>query len=142
MHPIDILLVEDNEGDILLTKEALLDHEMVNNIFVVKDGTEALNYLLKRDPYNNSPSPDLVLLDINLPKLNGHEVLKQIRSIDSLKQIPVVMLSTSSSSEDVLKSFNNEANCFITKPIDIDSFIREITSIENLKISSEHLLKS
>ena len=142
MQPIDILLVEDNEGDILLTTEALLEHKIVNNIFVVKDGIEALNYLLKRDSFKNSATPDLILLDINLPKLNGQEVLKQIRSFENIRHIPVVMLSTSSSSDDVSESFKNEANCYITKPIDIESFIREISSIRDLNISSELLLNS
>lgn len=138
MQPIDILLVEDNEGDILLTTEALQDRKIVNNIYVVKDGIEALNFLLKKEFFKNSPTPDLVLLDINLPKLNGQEVLKQIRSHKNIKHIPVVMLTTSSSTEDKSESFKNDANCYITKPMDMGDFIKEISSIKGLEIFSEY----
>lgn len=142
MQPIDILLVEDNEGDILLTTEALQDHKIVNKISVVRDGLEALNYLLKRDKFKNSSTPDLVLLDINLPKLNGQEVLKQIKSHNTIKHIPVVILSTSSSSTDISESIKNEADGYITKPVSIDEFIRKISNIKELKISFKQFSNS
>ncbi len=142
MQPIDILLVEDNEGDILLTTETLKDQKIIKDIHVVKNGYEAINFLLKRDAFINSPTPHLVLLDINLPKLNGQEVLKLIRSYKQIRDIPVVMLSTSSSPEDVLESLKNEASCYITKPLDFDDFVKKISFITELEISSENLSNS
>lgn len=130
MKPIDILLVEDNEGDILLTTEALKDGEIANQIAVVKDGWEAMQYLEKKGKYSEAFTPDLILLDINLPKLNGHEVLKNIRSLNNLKHLPVIILSTSSSEMDVLNSYQNFANFYITKPVEVNDFLKVISSIE------------
>ena len=126
-----ILLVEDNEGDILLTREALSEGNIPHNLIVVKDGWEALQYLEKKSNYEKEPTPDLVLLDVNLPKLNGHEVLKSIKSNDALKHIPVIMLTTSSSERDVLMSYQNYANCYITKPVEVNDFQDVVTAIEN-----------
>ncbi len=136
MQPIDILMIEDNEGDVLLTIEALQEHKIVNKILIAKDGFEALNFLLKRDQYKNSPTPDLILLDINLPKLNGQEILKQIKSQQGIRHIPIIMLSTSSSQDEIAESLKNGADSYITKPIEFDIFIKEISAIKRLEISS------
>ena len=130
MNSIDILLVEDNEGDILLTTEALVESGLSNTIHVVKDGFEALRYLEKKGEYQNAISPELILLDINLPKLNGHEVLKSIKSSEELKHLPVIMLSTSTSKEDILTSYKLYANCYIPKPAGVNGYSDVITSIQ------------
>jgi CheY-like chemotaxis protein len=135
MKPIHILLVEDNEGDILLTTEALSEGKVSNTISIVKDGWEAMQYLERNEKYRNELPPDLILLDVNLPKMNGHEVLKQIKSNDSLKHIPVIMLTTSSSEKDIWSSYQNYVNCYITKPVEVDDFINVVASIENFWIS-------
>lgn len=135
MNPIHILLVEDNEGDVVLTTEALDEGKIANSLSVVRDGWEAIQYLEKKDNYADVKTPDLVLLDINLPKINGHGVLKHIKSSESLKQIPVVMLTTSSDQVDIEKSYKNHSNCYITKPVDMDSFMEVIVSIEAFWIS-------
>lgn len=142
MNPIEILLVEDNEGDILLTTEALEESDIPTRITVVKDGEEALNFLQKKNNFNKSKSPDLVLLDINLPKVNGIEVLRTIKSHEDLKHIPVVILSTSSSEEDILKCYSNYASCFITKPLSAHSFTEIISSVPNFFNSVVQLPKS
>lgn len=139
MKPIDVLLVEDNEGDILLTTEALKEGNIINSVSVVRDGWEAMNLLLKKGEYSTFSTPDLILLDINLPKLNGHEVLKQIRAEEDLRHIPIIMLSTSSSQEDILKCYKNYANCFISKPVDAEDFINLISSIKEFWTSKVHL---
>ena len=135
MKPINILLVEDNEGDILLTSEALMEGRIQITLSVVKDGWEALIYLEKRAHYKNAESPDLILLDVNLPKMNGHELLKNIKSNENLKQIPVIMLTTSTSETDVLMSYKNHANCYIPKPVDVNDFLKVVASIENFWIT-------
>jgi len=135
MKPIHILLVEDNEGDIVLTTEALEEGKIANTISVVRDGWEAIQYLDKNEGYGDAERPDLVLLDINMPKVNGHEVLEHIKTDDELKDIPVVMLTTSSDEVDIKKSYENYVNCYITKPVDIDSFIEAISTVENFWIS-------
>ena len=135
MTPIHILLVEDNEGDIFLTVEALEERKIVNKISVVKDGKEAIDFLEKVEGFEDTDQPDLILLDVNLPKKNGHEVLTYIKGHLKLKHIPVIMLTTSSSERDIQKSYANHANCFITKPIDADDFLRVVSSIENYWIS-------
>lgn len=139
MKPIDVLLVEDNEGDILLTTEALKEGNIINSVSVVRDGWEAMNLLLKKGEYSTFSTPDLILLDINLPKLNGHEVLKQIRAEEDLRHIPIIMLSTSSSQEDILMCYKNYANCFISKPVDAEDFINLISSIKEFWTSKVHL---
>tara|TARA_R100001369_G_scaffold92896_1_gene141072 strand:+ start:89157 stop:89588 length:432 start_codon:yes stop_codon:yes gene_type:complete len=136
MHPIDILLIEDNEGDILLTKEALLEGDILKELQVVKDGWEALLYLEKKENYKSAKTPDLILLDINLPKLNGFEVLKKIRSAENTKNIPVVILSTSTSDNDIKKSIKYHANYYISKPIDADGYPRVIRSIKKFWLSN------
>jgi CheY-like chemotaxis protein len=133
MKNVHILLVEDNEGDILLTVEALEEGRIANVIEVARDGQEAVNKL-EADLVNNN-LPDLILLDINLPKMNGHEVLEKLKKNENFKHIPVIILSTSSSEMDIMKSYNNHANCFITKPVEIDDFVKAIESIEDFWFS-------
>ena len=135
MQSIHILLVEDNEGDILLTTDALKEGKIVNKISVVRDGWKAMQFLEKSGEYTEVESPNLILLDVNLPKMNGHEVLTAIKSNEKLKHIPVIMLTTSSSEADVIKSYKNSANCFITKPVDVDDFIGVVTSIQEFWIN-------
>lgn len=134
MDPIHILLVEDNEGDILLIKEAFEEARIVNEIRTVKDGEKAILYLKKSDPYTDVKVPDLILLDVNLPRKNGHEVLAFIKTSPGLKQIPVVMLTTSSSEKDIIESYRNHANCYITKPVEVDKFMDAILKIEEFWI--------
>lgn len=132
---IHILLIEDNEGDIVLTREALDEGRIKNSISVVRDGWEAVQYLEKNEGYEDAIEPDLVLLDINLPKMNGHKVLQHIKNHEELKHIPVIMLTTSSDDVDIIKSYKNHSNCYITKPVDINSFIDVISTIEDFWIS-------
>lgn len=135
MTPIHILLVEDNAGDILLTTEVLNEAKLANTISVVKDGWEALQYLQKKDNYKAVQSPDLIVLDINLPKINGHEVARFVKTDPELRNIPVIMLTTSNSPYDRLQPTETMADCFITKPVDANDFLKVITSIENFWIS-------
>ncbi|MDB5192843.1 MAG: CheY-like receiver protein [Segetibacter sp.] len=135
MNNVNILLVEDNEGDIVLTLEALADAKLNNPVHVVRDGVEAidhLEHLLAHDPPN---LPDLILLDINLPRIDGKEVLQYIKNHDRLKRIPVVMLTTSSSELDILEAYNNHANCFITKPVDLNKFFNVVKVIKDFWIT-------
>lgn len=134
MKSVHILLVEDNLGDILLTTEALEERKLVNKISTVRNGKEALDFLFKENQYQNAESPDLILLDINIPLLSGHEVLQKIKSDDRTKEIPVIILTTSSAEKDVQLSYKNHANCFITKPVDIDDFMKAIYTIEEFWI--------
>lgn len=127
---IDILLVEDNPGDVRLTREALLEGKVLNELHVVGDGIEALDYLFQRGAYAEASRPDLVLLDLNLPKKDGAEVLAEIKAESTLKRIPVVVLTTSQADEDVLRTYNLHANCYIAKPVDFDRFIQIIRSID------------
>ena len=135
MKLVHILLVEDNEGDILLVTEAFEDAKMHIQLSVVKDGKEAMNFLDRVDKYADADMPDLVLLDINLPKKNGHEVLRYIKEHEQLKHIPVIMLTTSSSERDINLSYSHYANCYITKPIDVHDFLSIVATIENFWIS-------
>ena len=141
MSEIHILLVEDNEGDIVLTLEALKEAKLRNKISVVRDGEEALQFLYKEGKYVRQDSPQLILLDINLPKMDGKEVLNKIKSDPDLKKIPVVILTTSSSEKDILEAYNNYANCYITKPVDLDKFIDVIHTVEDFWISIVQLPK-
>jgi CheY-like chemotaxis protein len=135
MRSIHILLIEDNEGDILLTKEALLDGKVINEISVVRDGEEALDFLNKTGKYTDVEFPDLILLDVNLPKKNGHEVLQFVKTSEHIKHIPVIMLTTSSSQQDIKLSYSNHANCYITKPVEADNFMHVVAGIESFWIS-------
>ena len=135
MKPIEILLVEDNPGDADLAREALADSKLNNNLSVVMDGEEAMAYLRRDGKYADAPRPDLVLLDLNLPKKDGREVLAEIKADGDLKRIPVVILTTSRAEEDVLKSYNLHANCYITKPIDLNQFLKVVKSIEDFWLS-------
>jgi len=127
---VEILLIEDNPGDARLTQEALNDGKVKNNLHIVYDGVEATDFLFKRNKYKDAPRPDLIILDLNLPKKNGHEVLAEIKVDETLKSIPVVILTTSKAEEDILKSYKLHANCFLTKPIDVIEFFEMIKSIE------------
>ena len=127
---LEILLIEDNPGDARLTQEALNDGKVKNNLHIVCDGVEATDFLFKRNKYKDAPRPDLIILDLNLPKKNGHEVLAEIKVDETLKSIPVVILTTSKAEEDILKSYKLHANCFLTKPIDLIEFFEMIKSIE------------
>lgn len=129
--PIDILLVEDNPGDVRLTQEVLKDSKVRNNLIIVNNGEEALAVLRKQGDYHDAPRPDLILLDLNLPKKNGHEVLVQIKQDQDLRRIPVVVLTSSKAEEDILRTYNLHANCFVTKPVDLEQFIKVVKSIED-----------
>lgn len=138
---IDILLVEDSEGDARLAKEAMKDSKIRNKLYHVLDGVEAMAFLRNEGKYADSPRPDLVLLDLNLPRKDGREVLGEIKGDDALKKIPVVILTVSSAEEDILKSYDLHANCYITKPIDLDQFMKVIRSIEDFWLSIVKLPK-
>ena len=129
--PIEILLVEDNPGDVRLTVEALKDAKVINHLSVAKDGVQALALLRRQGSYALAPRPDLILLDLNLPLKDGREVLAEIKTDDELKRIPVVILTTSKSEEDILKTYNLHANCYITKPVDLEQFVTVVKSIED-----------
>jgi two-component system, chemotaxis family, response regulator Rcp1 len=128
--PIDILLLEDNPGDVRLTKEALKEGKVYNNLHWAKDGVEALEFLRREGIHTKAPRPDIILLDLNLPKKDGREVLSVIKSDDQLKNIPVVVLTTSKAEEDVLRSYALHANCYVTKPVDLEKFIVVVQSID------------
>ena len=135
IRTVEILLVDDNPGDIRLTQEALKDSKVLNNLHVVEDGLEALNYLRKKGEFKNEVTPDLILLDLNLPKRNGREVLSEIKEDELLKYIPVVILTISGAEEDILKSYELHANCYITKPVDMNQFVKIVRSIESFWFS-------
>lgn len=129
--PIDILLVEDNPGDARLAQEALKDCKIRNSVHIVRDGLEAMAYLRGRENFAGGDLPDLILLDLNLPRMDGREVLAEVKADPVLKRIPVVILTTSKAEEDVLRSYNLHANCYITKPIDLQQFMTVVRSIED-----------
>jgi CheY-like chemotaxis protein len=128
---IEILLVEDNPGDVNLTRIALADREINVNLSVVADGVEAMNFLRRHGEYHHAVHPDLILLDWNLPRKDGREVLLEIKADQRLQRIPIVVLTTSEAEEDILKAYNLHANCYITKPVDFDKFVQIIQSIED-----------
>jgi CheY-like chemotaxis protein len=132
---IEVLLVEDNPGDVQLTRIALEDSKISVNLNVVVDGVEAMAFLRKQEKYAKMHTPDIILLDFNLPRKDGREVLAEIKADHTLKRIPVVVLTTSAAEEDVLKAYNLCANCYITKPVDFDQFVRIVHSIENFWFS-------
>jgi len=128
---INILLIEDNPGDARLAKEALKEGKVKNQLHIVTDGMEATDFLFKRNKYKDAPDPDLIILDLNLPKKHGHEVLAEIKADENLKRIPVVILTISKAEEDILKTYNLHANCYITKPLDLNKFLEVVKSIED-----------
>ncbi len=128
---IQILMVEDNSDDVDLTREALKDAKVHNELFVVKDGVEAMAFLRQEGEYRDMPRPDIILLDLNLPRKDGREVLAEIKKNGSLKRIPVVVLTTSQAEEDILKAYDQYVNCYITKPVDFDQFIKVVKSIDD-----------
>lgn len=135
VETIDILLVEDNLGDVRLTKEALKDAKVLNEVYVVQDGVEAMQFLHKKGSFSSVPQPDLILLDLNLPKKDGREVLAEIKQDPKLKHIPVVILTTSKADEDIIKTYNLHANAYITKPVDLNRFIEIIHTLEEFWFS-------
>ena len=135
MPQVDILLVEDSPGDVRLTLEALADAKISNNISVASDGVEALEFLRKEGEHSEATRPDLILLDLNMPRMDGRELLSIIKADDSLRTIPVVVLTTSQSEADILKSYDLQANCYITKPVDLDQFMAVVNSIQEFWLS-------
>lgn len=129
-NSVNILLVEDNPGDVRLTKEAFKEAKVNNNLHIVSDGVEALDFLRRKGKYIGAPRPDIILLDLNMPKKNGREVLAEIKADPDLMRIPVLVLTISQAEEDILKSYNLHANCYIQKPVDINKFIDVVKSIE------------
>lgn len=127
----DILLVEDNPGDARLAEEALKDSKVKNQLHIVMDGLAATDFLFKRNEYKDAPTPDIILLDLNLPKKDGREVLAEIKADEKLKRIPVVILTMSDAEKDILKVYDLHANCYITKPLDLDKFMEVVRSIED-----------
>jgi len=136
IRPVNILLVEDNPGDVRLTQEAFKEGRLSINLDVTMDGVEAIKFLRKEGQYENATTPDLILLDLNLPKRDGREVLHEIKTDDHLKRIPVVILTTSSAEQDILKSYNLHVNCYINKPVDFDKFFSIIERIEDFWLST------
>lgn len=128
---VEFLLAEDNPGDVRLTQEALRDSKIRNNLNVVTDGMEAMAFLRRQGKYANAPTPDVVLLDLNLPKMDGREVLAEIKSDPLLKRIPVVIITSSEAEKDILRTYDLHANCYVSKPVDLDQFIKVIQAIEN-----------
>jgi CheY-like chemotaxis protein len=133
--PIEVLLVEDDPGDVLMTKEAFAEHKVRNRLTVLTDGAQALEYLRRQGEYADAVQPDLILLDLNLPKRDGREVLAEIKNDEDLHQIPVVVLTTSSADEDILRSYRLHANAYVTKPVDFDRFIAVIRQIDDFFVS-------
>ena len=128
--PVEILLVEDNPGDYRLTQEALREGKVYNNLHWAQDGVEAIEFLKRRGKYKDAPRPDIILLDLNLPKKDGRQVLSEIKQDDDLRYIPVVILTTSKAEEDVVRSYDLHANCYVTKPVDLEKFITVVQSID------------
>lgn len=130
-HLLQILLVEDNPGDVMLVREAMLDNKIGNELHHVADGRSALDFLARKAPYESAPRPDLVLLDLNLPLLDGREVLSAIKSKPEWCEIPVVVMTSSQAEADIVASYKLKANCYVTKPLDLDQFMHVVHSIEN-----------
>jgi CheY-like chemotaxis protein len=140
-RPIEILLVEDDPGDVLMTREALDDSKVINNLHVVDNGEEAVAFLCRDGDHADAPRPDLVLLDLNLPRLDGREVLARVKADDDLRRIPVVVLTTSEAEEDVLRSYDLHANAYVTKPVDFEQFAKVIRQIDDFFITVVRLPK-
>ena len=139
LEPVDILLVEDNPGDVRLTMEGLKEGKILSNLSVVSDGLEAMQFLRQEGKYAKASRPELILLDLNLPRKDGREVLEELKTDNGLKRIPVVVLTSSQAEEDILRSYNLHANCYVTKPLDIDKFILVVKSIEHFWLSIAEL---
>jgi len=135
LKSIEVLLVEDNPGDVRLTLEAMKESKVINNLNVANDGVEAMAYLRREGAHQNVMRPDLILLDLNLPRKNGREVLAEVKADQSLRLIPVVVLTTSQAEEDIVRSYNLHANCYVTKPVDLDQFIEVVKSINDFWFS-------
>jgi CheY-like chemotaxis protein len=142
LQPIEVLLVEDDPGDELMTREAFADNQLHNRLHVARDGEEALDFLYRRGQHTDAPPVDLVLLDLNLPKYDGREVLERIRSDPELTHMPVVILTTSSSHEDIMSSYKLHANAFVTKPVDVNQFIAAVRQIDDFFLSVVRLPRS
>ncbi|MCU1456295.1 MAG: putative response regulator receiver domain protein [Actinomycetia bacterium] len=134
-EPVDILLVEDDPGDVLITQEALADSKFLNRLSVVDNGEEALKYLRREPPYEEAIRPGLILLDLNLPRIDGREVLARVKDDPDLRRIPVVVLTTSAADEDIIRSYDLHANAYVTKPVDFDQFINVVRKVDEFYIS-------
>jgi CheY-like chemotaxis protein len=135
LNTIDILLVEDDPGDVLMTREAFEHHKIRNSLHVVSDGVEALRFLRGQPPYEDRPRPGLILLDLNLPKMDGQEVLAEIKAAADLRTIPVVVLTTSEAAEDILRSYDLHANAYVTKPVDFEHFVEVVRQIDDFFVT-------
>jgi len=135
LKPVEILLVEDSPGDVRLTKEALKDSKVANTITVAEDGVEAMALLRREGKYAESVRPDLILLDLNLPRKDGRQVLEELKADEALRSIPVIILTTSQADEDIIRTYNLHANCYITKPVDLDKFLEVVRTIEDFWLS-------
>ena len=142
VHPIEVLLVEDDPGDVLMTQEAFEEHKVGNRLHVVPDGVEALRFLRREDEFADAPRPHLILLDLNLPRKDGREVLEEIKSDDELAHIPVVVLTTSEAEEDVVRSYRLHANAYVPKPVDFDQFIQVVRKIDDFFVTIVRLPQS
>lgn len=134
-HPIEVLLVEDDPGDVLMTQEAFADYKISNRLSVVNNGEDAIAYLRKQGSFADAPTPDLVLLDLNLPRRDGREVLRDIKGDDELRRIPIVVLTTSDAEEDVLASYLLHANAYVRKPVDFEQFVAAVRAIDDFFIT-------
>jgi len=141
IKPIEVLLVEDDPGDVVLITEAFEHNKLNNRLSIVADGVEALQYLRRQAPYEDATTPDLILLDLNLPRKDGREVLAEVKNDDGLRRIPVVVLTTSKAEEDVLRSYDLHANAYVTKPVDFDRFIEVVRQIDEFFVSVVKLPK-
>jgi len=142
VHPIEVLLVEDDPGEVLMTQEAFEEHKVGNRLHVVPDGVEALRFLRREDEFADAPRPHLILLDLNLPRKDGREVLEEIKSDDELAHIPVVVLTTSEAEEDVVRSYRLHANAYVPKPVDFDQFIQVVRKIDDFFVTIVRLPQS
>jgi two-component system, chemotaxis family, response regulator Rcp1 len=130
-RPVEILLVEDSPGDVKLTEEALRDADVPNNLHVARDGEEALRFLRREGDFKDRPRPDLILLDLNMPRMDGREVLARLKADEELKRIPVIILTTSQSEDDIAEAYNLAANCYVAKPVDLDEFLDVVRAIDD-----------